>query len=72
MYYCRVTNTLSQNNCFFQFFTNKCNSDNPACECTLNDMREKYFCCVAKNCLNYVAYGTLPHPRLPNEKRFNV
>ncbi|KAF4446723.1 hypothetical protein F53441_9656 [Fusarium austroafricanum] len=38
------------NGCFFEFFTNKCNSDNPACVCTLNDMRKNYFCCVAKKC----------------------
>ncbi|KAJ3496225.1 hypothetical protein NLG97_g2817 [Lecanicillium saksenae] len=42
------------NNCFSQFFTNKCNSDNPACACTLDDMRSNYFCCMAKNCLPYV------------------
>ncbi|KAJ6787106.1 hypothetical protein PWT90_07227 [Aphanocladium album] len=42
------------NNCFFQFFTNKCNSDNPACGCTLHDMRSNYFCCMANNCLPYV------------------
>ncbi|KAF4334044.1 hypothetical protein FBEOM_12121 [Fusarium beomiforme] len=38
------------NNCFFKYFTNKCNDDNPACVCTLKDMREKFFCCIAENC----------------------
>ncbi|CEJ92679.1 hypothetical protein VHEMI08313 [[Torrubiella] hemipterigena] len=43
-------------NCFLPFFRNKCNSDNPACECTLHDMRDSYFCCVAQSCKDYVAY----------------
>ncbi|KAF5660131.1 hypothetical protein FHETE_9103 [Fusarium heterosporum] len=38
------------NGCFFEYFTNKCNDDNPACVCTLKDMREKFFCCIAKKC----------------------
>ncbi|KAF5549038.1 hypothetical protein FNAPI_8113 [Fusarium napiforme] len=42
------------NNCFFKYFTNKCNADNPACVCTLKDMREKFFCCIAKNCAENV------------------
>ncbi|KAM0229964.1 hypothetical protein ACHAP5_011508 [Fusarium lateritium] len=42
------------NNCFFDYFANKCNSDNPACLCTLKDMREKFFCCIAKNCADNV------------------
>ncbi|RDL38291.1 uncharacterized protein BP5553_02631 [Venustampulla echinocandica] len=42
------------NDCFFQFFTNKCNADNPACGCTLHDMRQNYFCCLAKNCAPHV------------------
>ncbi|KIL86099.1 hypothetical protein FAVG1_10493 [Fusarium avenaceum] len=42
------------NKCFFEFFTNKCNEDNPACVCTLKDMREKFFCCIAKNCADDV------------------
>ncbi|KAI7763606.1 hypothetical protein LZL87_010661 [Fusarium oxysporum] len=42
------------NNCFFKYFTNKCNADNPACVCTLKDMREKFFCCIAENCADNV------------------
>ncbi|KAI1009972.1 hypothetical protein LB503_011523 [Fusarium chuoi] len=42
------------NNCFFKYFTNKCNADNPACVCTLKDMREKFFCCIAENCAENV------------------
>ncbi|KAF9771714.1 hypothetical protein IL306_010641 [Fusarium sp. DS 682] len=42
------------NNCFFKYFTNKCNDDNPACVCTLKDMREKFFCCIAENCADNV------------------
>ncbi|CEI61292.1 hypothetical protein FVEN_g5987 [Fusarium venenatum] len=42
------------NNCFFKYFTNKCNEDNKACVCTLNDMREKFFCCIAENCADNV------------------
>ncbi|KAG5754035.1 hypothetical protein H9Q69_014236 [Fusarium xylarioides] len=42
------------NNCFFKYFTNKCNADNPACVCTLKDMREKFFCCIADNCAENV------------------
>ncbi|KAF5634204.1 hypothetical protein F52700_5925 [Fusarium sp. NRRL 52700] len=42
------------NNCFFKYFTNKCNADNPACVCTLEDMREKFFCCIAENCADNV------------------
>ncbi|KAK7976622.1 hypothetical protein PG989_015085 [Apiospora arundinis] len=38
------------NGCFFPEFTNKCNSDNPACMCTLKPERERYFCCLAKKC----------------------
>ncbi|KAF4993230.1 hypothetical protein FGRMN_6594 [Fusarium graminum] len=38
------------NGCFDDYFTNKCNADNPACVCTLKDMREKFFCCIAKKC----------------------
>ncbi|KAF5622070.1 uncharacterized protein FTJAE_11036 [Fusarium tjaetaba] len=45
------------NNCFFKYFTNKCNADNPACVCTLKDMREKFFCCIAKNCAENVLPG---------------
>ncbi|KAF5968757.1 hypothetical protein FCOIX_11226 [Fusarium coicis] len=46
------------NDCFFKYFTNKCNADNPACVCTLKDMREKFFCCIAKNCAENVLPGT--------------
>ncbi|KAF5575548.1 hypothetical protein FPANT_11290 [Fusarium pseudoanthophilum] len=42
------------NDCFFKYFTNKCNADNPACVCTLKDMRQKFFCCIAKNCAENV------------------
>ncbi|EKJ74252.1 hypothetical protein FPSE_05549 [Fusarium pseudograminearum CS3096] len=42
------------NNCFFKYFTNKCNEDNKACVCTLNDMREKFLCCIAENCASNV------------------
>ncbi|KAF5568197.1 hypothetical protein FPHYL_2930, partial [Fusarium phyllophilum] len=42
------------NNCFFKYFTNKCNADNPACVCTLKDMREKFLCCIADNCAENV------------------
>ncbi|KAK7911837.1 hypothetical protein PG985_014318 [Apiospora marii] len=38
------------NSCFFPEFTNKCNSDNPACTCTLKAERERWYCCMAKNC----------------------
>ncbi|RBR10230.1 uncharacterized protein FIESC28_09616 [Fusarium coffeatum] len=38
------------NGCFFKYFTNKCNEDNKACVCTLDDMREKFLCCIAKSC----------------------
>ncbi|KAF4416086.1 hypothetical protein FACUT_12880 [Fusarium acutatum] len=39
------------------YFTNKCNADNPACVCTLKDMREKFFCCIAENCAENVLPG---------------
>ncbi|CAJ0544565.1 Ff.00g036800.m01.CDS01 [Fusarium sp. VM40] len=48
------------NKCFFEFFTDKCNSDNPACLCTLKDMREKFFCCLAKNCADNVLPEQIP------------
>ncbi|KAJ4128212.1 hypothetical protein NW768_008499 [Fusarium equiseti] len=38
------------NGCFFKYFTNKCNEDNKACVCTLDDMREKFLCCIAVSC----------------------
>ncbi|KAK7964022.1 oxidoreductase [Apiospora saccharicola] len=38
------------NSCFFPEFTNKCNSDNPACTCTLKAERERWYCCMAKKC----------------------
>ncbi|WZH48599.1 uncharacterized protein QYS62_009779 [Fusarium acuminatum] len=48
------------NKCFFEYFTNKCNADNPACLCTLKDMREKFFCCLAKNCADNVLPEQIP------------
>lgn len=38
------------NSCFFPEFTNKCNSDNPACTCTLKAERERWYCCMARKC----------------------
>ncbi|KAF4494089.1 hypothetical protein FAGAP_9782 [Fusarium agapanthi] len=45
------------NNCFFKYFTNKCNADSPACACTLKGMRQKFFCCIAENCADNVLPG---------------
>ncbi|KAG5655998.1 hypothetical protein KAF25_001568 [Fusarium avenaceum] len=54
------TDATCNNKCFFEFFTNKCNEDNPACLCTLKDMREKFFCCLAKNCAANVLPEQIP------------
>jgi hypothetical protein len=47
------------NGCFFDFFTNKCNADNPACFCTLAEERQKYYCCVAEKCEPHVFFDSL-------------
>jgi hypothetical protein len=36
-----------------------CNDDNPACMCTLEDRRQKYFCCMAKKCDSHVLPDSL-------------
>ncbi|KAK8118119.1 uncharacterized protein PG998_006400 [Apiospora kogelbergensis] len=53
------------NGCFFPEFTNKCNSDNPACTCTLKPERERYWCCLARKCDSNVLPDAMER-QLPN------